>query len=473
MRFLDLLRMSSSNLWKRKIRTVLTILGVVIGTASIVVMISLGLGLNKSMMDSIDSSGGLTTIDVYTGGGGGGYFSVGFGTMETATSSSVDSGEEKRLDDALVETIRAMPHVEFASPVLNYTAVARQGAYVNTYFNLQGMTQEALIKKDIPLEQGRLPEAGGPLELVIGNAVVEDFSNPKRTNGSYWETGILPDVDLLNEPIFVIFDTDAYYQNQGGQEGGVPGEPSKSTPPPKKYMIHASGMAAGGTGNSKYNEHSWAVYCDIDALIAQLKKIFKNKAIPGQPTMKSGKPYKEIFYDSITVSVDDMEYVQEITDAINLMGYRAESNMSWVESMQEQYRSIQAVLGGIGAVSLFVAAIGITNTMMMSIYERTKEIGVIKVLGCSLGNIRTLFLLEAAYIGFIGGLLGLALSYGISAVINKVVSNSYGYETTTSYIPLWLAGAALAFAVLVGMVAGFFPALRAMRLSPLAAIRNE
>ena len=85
---------------------------------------------------------------------------------------------------------------------------------------------------------------------------------------------------------------------------------------------------------------------------------------------------------------------------------------------------VQAVLGGIGAVSLLVAAIGIANTMMMSIYERTKEIGVMKVLGCSLENIRTMFLIEAGVIGFVGGVVGVALSYGVSAIINYISAGS-------------------------------------------------
>lgn len=131
------------------------------------------------------------------------------------------------------------------------------------------------------------------------------------------------------------------------------------------------------------------------------------------------------------------------------------------------------MLGGIGAVSLFVAAIGITNTMMMSIYERTKEIGVMKVLGCDLRNIRTLFLMEAGFIGLIGGIIGLVLSFTISAVMNKLAQASEEYMNGISYIPLWLIGLSLIFAILVGMIAGFFPARRAMKLSPLAAIRNE
>ena len=130
------------------------------------------------------------------------------------------------------------------------------------------------------------------------------------------------------------------------------------------------------------------------------------------------------------------------------------------------------MLGGIGAVSLIVAAIGITNTMMMSIYERTKEIGVMKVIGCDMRDIRTLFLMEAGFIGLIGGVVGIGFSFLISFIINQIVMKM-GMEMTLSYIPLWLAGSSVGFAILVGMVAGFFPALRAMRLSPRAAIRNE
>ena len=100
-----------------------------------------------------------------------------------------------------------------------------------------------------------------------------------------------------------------------------------------------------------------------------------------------------------------------------------------------------------------------------------------KVLGCDLRNIRSLFLLEAGFIGFIGGVIGLILSYTLSIVINRITAGAETGIVMTgskiSYIPLWLAGMSLAFAVLVGMIAGFFPALRAMRLSPLAAIRTE
>ncbi len=160
--------------------------------------------------------------------------------------------------------------------------------------------------------------------------------------------------------------------------------------------------------------------------------------------------------------------------AIRQMGYNAETNAEFMKSMKSQLAIIQAVLGGIGAVSLLVAAIGIANTMMMSIYERTKEIGVIKVLGCSLKNIRQMFLLEAAFIGLMGGAAGCVLSFAVSTVINALTAtkNIMGVGGGISFIPPWLVLAAVGFSMLVGMGAGYIPALRAMRLSPLAAIQN-
>ncbi len=456
MKFIDLLRMSSSSLWKRKVRTILTILGVVIGTASIVVMVSLGLGLNKASMDMIEQYGGLTTIDVFSSSSGNYYVN--------GPSEEQSSTEEKFLDDALVEILKQMDHVKNVYPILEVYAIAKYGNYENS-FNIVGMSSEAMAKQNIELEAGTLPVPGdGTLDLLYGNMILQNFYNPKTGSG-YWSTGELIPVDLMKDSLFVIFDADAYYQSQWTQPGENP------ITPPKKYPLTASGLVAGGL--EEYNAFSYSVYCDLDELTAQLQKVFKNEVIPGQPTMPSGKPYKEIFYNTIKVDVEDMKYMGDLQTAINDMGYRASSNAEWIESQKEQSGYIQAVLGGIGAVSLFVAAIGITNTMMMSIYERTKEIGIIKVLGCDMRNIRTQFLMEAGYIGFIGGVVGLILSYGISAIINMVVSSSGMGTDSLSYIPIWLGLAAVAFAVAVGMIAGFFPALRAMKLSPLEAIRNN
>ena len=451
MRFLDLLTMSINNLRRRKVRTALTVLGVVIGTASVVVMVSLGIGLNALMMEMYSSYGSMTAIEIYNYGNNGNN-----GTSDNPLYLT---------DDTVKEFLR-IPHVTSASPVLETNVILKQGVY-ETNTSINGVTREFM--EQIPLGQGKLPDPKSTeMEFIYGNAVVQWFQNSKTGKG-YWDTQELPDIDYMNKPMFVIFDTDAYYQSRSGGSGD--GTPVKA---PKKYLIRTAGVVEGGIDD--YNSYAYGVYTDIDQLKTQLKKIYKKNPIPGQPTNKKGKPYSYFIYNQAYVYVDDMENVTAVQKAITDMGFQANSQMEWIEQSQQTYTRIQRVLGGIGAISLFVAAIGIANTMMMSIYERTKEIGVIKVLGCDLRTIRNMFLLESGFIGFMGGVIGVAISYGIGFIMNHFLGIGQimtGQAGDISRIPLWLAAAAVVFAIFVGMAAGFFPSLRAMHLSPLAAIRNE
>lgn len=449
MRFLDLLTMSVNNLRRRKLRTFLTVLGVVIGTASIVVMVSLGIGLNNFTMETIKSSGSLTAIEIYNYQG----------------MQGDDGAEENFMTDETIKSFAQIPHVTSVYPILSINVLMKQGIYEG-YVTMMGVPLDYM--KDIPLGAGKLPSPHADmLEMVVGNMVARNFTNAKTGKG-YWDTGEDPDVDFMGRPAFVIFDMDAYYQSQSGGGGGE--EPVK---PPKKYMLNTAALVEGGPED--YNEYSYSVYVDLNKLQEQLKQIFKKKPIPGQPVNKKGKPYNYFIYEQAVVNVDDMENVKEVQQQLISMGFEANSRMDWLESSQKQSNMVQAVLGGIGAVSLFVAAIGIANTMMMSIYERTKEIGVLKVLGCAMGNIRSMFLIEAGFIGFMGGIIGLLLSYGVSGLVNRFLAPGLteGMTSRISMIPPWLALAAVVFAVFIGMLAGFFPAQRAMKLSPLAAIRNE
>lgn len=453
MRFSDLLSMSVNNLRRRKLRTFLTVLGVLIGTASIVVMVSLGIGFNELTMEQIASYGSLTQVSVYS---------------DSMRRGNDGSSEPKYMTDDVVSQFRGIEHVTGASPLLQVNVLMTQGAYQGN-INLEGVSQEYM--KKIPLKEGHLPEPGNKeLQMVVGNMVPRNFSNPKNNNyGYYDDTSSVPDIDFMNKPMFVIFDVDSYYQSQNGTSS------DNETPvkPPKKYLLPTAGLVTGGLED--WNNYSYNVYVDLDALKSQLKQIFKKKPIPNQPTNKKGKPYSYFIYDQAVVEVDDMANVTAVQKSITDMGFQASSNMEWLEQSQKQARMVQALLGGIGAVSLFVAAIGIANTMMMSIYERTKEIGILKVLGCDMRNIRNMFLLESGFIGFLGGIAGILFSYGVSLLINKFLAGRFmaDVQGNLSRIPTWLSLAAVGFAIFVGMAAGFFPALRAMKLSPLAAIRNE
>lgn len=444
MRFSDIISMSAANLWKRKVRTILTVLGVVVGTASIVVMLSLGIGLQSAMLGQIQSEGSMTDIQVYNWGSG-------------------SNGQQQQLTDDKVTEFEQLDHVKRVSPILSISAELTQGKY-QSWVQIYGVTQEYM--EQIPLaEGGRIPAANSnKLELLVGNSVPSNFYNPAdMSDGGYmFDANAEPVVDMMNKTVFTQFDSSWTTDSEG----------NSVEQPSRKNIFPIVAMVEGGTDT--YNSYSYNVYTDIDSLKKYLKENYRGQAIPGQPTDKSGNPYKYFCYDQVIVSVDDIDNVEDVKSQISDMGYECYSESEWIKQAQQQMLIIEAVLGGIGAISLLVAAIGIANTMTMSIYERTKEIGVMKVLGCSLGNIRMMFLTEAAFIGFIGGVIGLIISYILSFICNLFLPALVGYEgQNISVIPFWLVLVAIAFSTLIGMIAGFFPAQRATKLSPLAAIRNE
>lgn len=501
MRISDILGMSLSNLWRRKTRTILTILGVLIGTTSIVVMLSLGIGLKSAMMQEIGSSGGLTQIQVYTDM----YY------------GEDNSAENLLLDDAAVETFYSMEHVDSVEPMLEFYMPIQVGMY-ESYISVYGVSESRLL--DIDMGEGTIPSGNsGDMELVAGNMAVMDFYEWNSGRYPYYEDEEMPNVDLMNSSVIagldipedsggessgegslsgdqVVFDPtfsdnpeesenpNAKPQDNISLDTGLEDEPindseisySSFTPSTKRIPIKITGITAGD--ENTYTEYSYGYYTSIDRLTKFLKDNYpEGTLIPGQPTDKNQKPYRDLKYSQIRINVDNSDNVEEVLQTIQDMGYRASANKEWLEEVEKEFMIIEAVLGGIGGVAMLVAAISIANTMTMSTYERTKEIGVMKVLGCRLGNIRAMFLSEAAFIGFFGGIIGILLSFLLSKIVNSlapvVMALDLPADAKISVIPFWLIVLAIAFSTVIGMLAGFFPAQRATKLSPLNAIRNE
>lgn len=446
MKFTDLLIMSLGSLWKRKVRTILTVLGVVIGTVSVVIMISLGIGMKKTMLEQMESYGSLKLIEV----------------TEGYDNDGGDDPTNGKLSEDVVAMFENMDHVESVVPLLETSGYLLCGRY-KCYVNIYGADYEGMKKLDIKLSSGELPKDETELKPVYGNNVIAQFYDKKSNVYPYYELGELPDIDLANDTIFLVLNTMAY--DSAGQKD----ENGNTIKAPKKRIVECAGLMEGGVDD--WSTYSYYVVVNIEALKKALKKEYKNSTIPGQPTTKKGKPYKEFFYTGVNVYADSMENVAELQKQIKDMGYETYASAEWIDSEMKTLNTIQLVLGGIGAVSLIVAAIGIINTMMMSIYERTKEIGVMKVIGCRLRDIQLLFLMEAAFIGFIGGAIGTGISYALSPVINKALSGGEDMMFA-SVIPPWLALLAVVFSTIIGMIAGFLPSLRAMRLSPLEAMRT-
>ena len=440
----DLAIMGLKNLFRRKARTILTVLGVIIGTASIVVMISLGLGMNKAFEQQLQEYGSLTMIDVYANQ----YM------MEPGTSGNNEG--QLVLDDETIAAIESIENVEFAIGFKRFDSKIYAGKY-ESYTSIKAVDFDKLAKLGIKLSEGVMPSKEGKNEVLFGFYVKQNFYDPKARN-PYANP---PVIDVFTTK-FEMLPTSQYYEGKR----------------PKGFVLTPTGV----TSELDYT-YSWDVMMDYDNFV-KLKADFdrKNKTNTdgngNTGKTKGSSKTKENKYDEMKVSVSDMKYVQDVQDQIKELGYEAYSLTDALESMKKTSGLIQAVLGGIGAVSLFVAAIGITNTMVMSIYERTKEIGVMKVIGAQLKDIKRLFLFEAAMIGLFGGILGIGLSYGISVIINSVLSgmsSETGYYGVTllSDIPYWLSLAGMGFSTLIGLIAGYYPAVRATKLSALEAIRTE
>jgi ABC-type antimicrobial peptide transport system permease subunit len=468
MSFYDLIGMSVGNLWRRKLRTILTVLGVLIGTTSIVAMLSLALGMKQMILAEYSSLGSMTQISVSSGSD--------MDTSNTDTSTM--------LTDSNMELFQAMEHVEEVTPQLTFGGTMTCGKYQG-WASLMGVGKDVLESQE--LEQGELPtDTGGSLKLLAGNQVLTSFSYMEGDEYvDYYSTGELPDIDLMTQ----IKQVQVYDESSGDTQttSDVTEDEEEDTDTDseddtafsttedsgmKTFRVAITGIMAGGV--ESYNQHSYDLLTDVDSLKSYLLKNFGKGNIPGQPKV-NGRPLNEWVYTGFTVNVDSADNVESVMSDIQDMGFQAESNKELLESAQKSLQIIELVLGGIGMVAFLVAAIGIANTMMMSTYERTKEIGVMKVLGCDMGDIQRLFLAEAGFIGFLGGVTGVGLTYVISLVINRVFQSMSGeyLAGNISVIPWWLAVVAIGFSTLMGMVAGYFPARRAMKLSPLAAIRTE
>lgn len=432
MRFIDFAEMGFKNLWRRKLRTVLTMVGVSIGAFSIVIMLSLGIAMTEGYKNQLAEWGSLSkiTIEKY------GYVY----DEETGMGMS----QENKLDDTLVQTVKGMEHVRAVTPILNVSATLKSGKY-QSWCNIVGIDPETIQYFDFPeLESGEYISNEKPTALLFGKQSY-NFYNPKSNN---WNYGNESPVNLMTDNIKITFD------DTWGEKA------------PKYSKMLVAGVLVEST-----NEANYSTYAPIE----QVKKWYKQQ----QENRKDNKDKsKAITYESIWVSVDDTKNVEEVQQKIKDLGYTTYSRADELNNVQEMSNTLQLILGGIGAVSLLVSAIGIANTMVMSIYERTKEIGVMKVLGCVVTDIRKLFLFEASIIGLLGGGLGLGFSYLTSFLLNKyapeiggVIGINTGYDI--SIIPLWLALAALVFSILIGIVSGLYPAIKATKIKAIEAMRTE
>ena len=261
MNSIDLIRMGIKNLWRRKLRTFLTVLGVIIGTSSIIVMISLGLAMTQNYTNEISKMGSLNVINIYQGYGG--------GMMEGSGKviGGMGNGESPILDDEAVTKISQIEGIEAITPVLESYYKFVSGKYA-AQLSVRGIRPEAMAAFDFPIAQGRLLEEGDSLDLVFGGYVPKTFYNTKTSRGGYWGVSEEILVDVLNDRLLMTSD-----YNYG--EKPVPGMDNGDTKEPKLYKVNGVGILA--EGNYENDNYAYMSIYELQKIVDETNKEQRNQ----------------------------------------------------------------------------------------------------------------------------------------------------------------------------------------------------
>lgn len=442
MRPLDLLQLVAANLNRMRGRVALTAFGVAIGAAAVLGLVSLGAGLQRSAAASLGNIGDLKRIDVFS------YPSGPIEASAPGKAAAVRANEPQGLTHDRLDELAAIEGVRVVAPVeeLQGGATLRLRKYVS-YSSIMALPPDAVKALGLAATVGKTQPATG--EAVVGAQIKDTFFDEQR--GEQAVIGDLLDETLLLEAIRYDKDGNPTTRTLRFRVAGVLNQESSDT----DYQIFLP-----QTDVQKLND--WLVG----------KRIDRNRQ----------------GYNRAIVLVDDSRDVPEIQEAIREKGYEAYSPMDTLREINRFFGILQAILGGIGAIALLVAAFGIINTLSMAILERTREIGLMKALGARNRDVMTIFLGEAASIGMLGGLAGAVVGYSLT-VVGNVLARGYmaqqggggglffgggeGQPTNLIYTPLWLVLFVIGFATLIGLVSGIYPALRAATLDPLRALKAE
>jgi putative ABC transport system permease protein len=396
----ECLNIAFRNMSQRRTRSTLTIVGIVIGIAAVVALISIGLGATSSITSQLGGLGGNKLI-VFPGTFGGGF---------GAPSSP------KQITDKEVKLVSNVQGIEVAAGLLteglqiNYRtqtySASVMGADPKLVEHLFGQVQ------GFSIGSGRFLREGDKNDIVIGYIIATKVFHNQVMVGNKFK---------INKTDFKI---------------------------------------VGITKETGLSQNDNLILMPIDSL----------RSISGAPTNT---------FTYIISSVQDINNIDQTAKRVqtkldNTYGkksFTALTTSQLASNISAIFSALTVLLAGIAGISLVVAAVGISNTMLMSVMERTREIGVMKAIGATSKSIIEIFLTEAMLIGFLGGVAGVGLGYLVSLIINQS-SVSFGFALTTS-VPWYLAVGGVGLAVLVGTTSGLIPARKAAKLQPVEALRYE
>ncbi len=447
----DVVELAARNLRESVLRNSLTTIGIAVGVASLVAMLSLGIGLQQLANRRLTRSGLFNTVFI--------------------TSRDIEHGPPRRepaqpgpsrpLDDAAIADIRRVPHVTEVNPEIRFMAQVRYG-------ETDRVTMVAAVPpSDRNLEAfdgmtGKFFSAPEAAEAILQSDFAKDLdANPQSLLGKtmvlqYAERGTSPALAAPAEAA------------GAGALGGLMSAFSviRREKPLRIVGIIENGPGAGlgGIGRGRMFIPT-ALASSMNVMVgADLREMVRSS-------------YRGRAYLALSARVDSPSRVEQVEDAAKKMGFSTFSLLDATRSLRRFFTILDMFLGIFGSLALAVALLGIVNTLIMAILERRREIGIMKAIGAGDTDIKALFFAEAGVMGFLGGLVGVALGWAIGRAIN-IGTNIYLQrqemkpETFWS-VPWWLVVAALAFAVIVSLASGMYPASRAAKLDPVQALRYE
>lgn len=484
MSFFDILHLALRNLRQAKLRAVLTTMGVIVGTAVIVTMVSFGLGLQSNMLARFKALDLFNEIVV---------FGRGLGNLAglDRPSRAREEGERRDnrgrslrnptriLDDAGVKEIANVPGVAYVEPNVSFPAYVRSNGKLLTQY-VGGANIPNSATRFQHFASGKMISAPTAAEAVVSERFVRDFGygKPADAVGKTFELLAPPEEkgeekEEEDAPNFfgIPLDDSGFDESGAGlqtrtfQIVGVLSEIKEGAGQGAMRGI----MQNAGIYVPLQVAHTWATEHRSPMSRVALALARQGGSLAAGQTEG---------YDSAVVRVTDPVELTQVREKITELGFGSFSIVDELDQIRTVFLIIDSVLGLLGGISLLVASFGIANTMIMSILERTREIGIMKAIGAEDREIKLIFFVEAAVIGVTGGVVGVLLAWGIDGLANRLAYRFILKPQGASFIdffdlPVYLWMGAILFALVVSILAALYPASRAARIDPVRALRHD
>ena len=496
MSYFDILKLSLRNLREAKLRATLTTMGVIVGVAVIVTMVSFGLGLQRNLLTRFRDLDLFNEITVF-GRSLNSIAARGFGgNANTNANNSANSNAqpepqqhgrrilqpdrapERVLDDAAIAEMQRLPGVMSVEPTITFAPFVRSNGHAQMV-SVGGAIVPNPSSRFKTFAAGGMISSGSADEAVVTESFTRNFgyAAPADAVGKSVDFLAPPDnkkrSDEEETPNFFGIPIDEDTNDQSKLAGalvarsfrivGVLKEEQGGGPQVRGMMPAAEIYIPTQAARAWTQEHRDNM-SQIALMLARETGALRENETPG--------------YGSAVIRVTDPVVLPDVRKRLNEMGFGSFSIVDQLQQIRTVFLIVDSVLGLLGGISLLVASFGIANTMIMSILERTREIGIMKAIGAEDREIKLIFFVEAAVIGFVGGVLGSLVAWGIDGVSNRLAYRFVLKPQGASYVDffslppyLWLG--AICFAVAVSILAALYPAARAARIDPVRALRHD